>query len=452
MAGKPSNKRDLHGTPPNPQTTRENSLSTGQIGSLVIEMNAILRDEFYPSLGKDKTHRFDEIWGAIQGLLCAEAISAAQGLAKAARDPPTKQLAPSYAAVTQAGLPSPPTTRVQPVPRTLTREVRVSRRNCPGPIKDSLRDPAKVVPMLNQAIARFSKGQVEAARALPSGDLILRVDSEQTQQELHRQSGWTEALGAGTQLNRPRFTVLVKSVQLDALDCSNQEVAQGTLTQQNPYLKGTELIHVGREQTRQPNGPPKASTVLVDVGSPQEANLLIREGLVLGYVHHSVELFHRDCRVTRCYRCQGLGHMARVCRHAACCGWCAKTDHSNDKDCPKRVQKQPACCTNCKGDHPAWASQCPVRQRAATQAREAYLTRPTHFAEDHPFPSLSRQTGEPQIATKRKVPYTPGEDPPRARGRPRALDSAGQSQRGALFSFVQPPTHTSEANPEPELQ
>ena len=89
MAGKPSNKRDLHGTPPNPQTTRENSLSTGQIGSLVIEMNAILRDEFYPSLGKDKTHRFDEIWGAIQGLLCAEAISAAQDFAKAACDLPT---------------------------------------------------------------------------------------------------------------------------------------------------------------------------------------------------------------------------------------------------------------------------------------------------------------------------------------------------------------------------
>lgn len=249
---------------------------------------------------------------------------------------------------------------------------------------------------------------------MPSGDLVLRVDSEQTQQELHRQRGWTEALGAGTQLNRPHFTVLVKSVQLDTLDYSNQEVAQGTFTQQNPYLRRSELIHVNREQACQSDPPPKVSTVLIDVGSPQEANLLIQEGLDLGYVHHSVQLFHQDC--------------------------------------PQHTQKQPAKCSNCKGDHPAWTSQCPARQKTATQAWEAYLTQPTYFAEDHPFPSLSCQAGKPQIAPKQKAPYTPGEDPPQAQGCPQALDSAGQSQQGALFSFVQPPTLTNEANPEPELQ
>ena len=38
--------------------------------------------------GSDKTRRFDTIWGAIQNLLCAEAISAAQNLAKTTREPP----------------------------------------------------------------------------------------------------------------------------------------------------------------------------------------------------------------------------------------------------------------------------------------------------------------------------------------------------------------------------
>lgn len=81
--------RVLQGTPPNPQKTPESGLSTGQIGGLIIETNAILHDEFYPSLEKDKTHQFDEIWGAIQSLLCTEAIPAAQDLAKAACDLPT---------------------------------------------------------------------------------------------------------------------------------------------------------------------------------------------------------------------------------------------------------------------------------------------------------------------------------------------------------------------------
>ena len=131
------------------------------------------------------------------------------------------------------------------------------------------------------------------------------------------------------------------------------------MAQQNPYLREIELIHVGRERARQTGSSAKASTVLVDVASPQQANFLIREGLILNYVHHEVELFHRDCQVTRCYRCQGLGHMAQVCRHNACCGWCASgwcasQEHTNDKECPRRVEKQRVRCANCKRDHPAW--------------------------------------------------------------------------------------------------
>lgn len=331
MAGILDDKCDHHGTLLSTQPKGTNGLSTGHIGSLIIEMNGILRNEFYPSLESDRTCRFEEIWGTIQSLLCVEAISAAQNLAKAACDCPAKQPpAPSYAAVTQANLPSLPAPWIQPVPRALTWEVRVSCWECPDPVKNNLQDPAMVVPLLNQAIAQFSGGWVEAARALPSSDLILWVDSVQTQQELHKQSGWTEALGAGTQLNQPWFTVLVKSVHQDALDCSNQEVAQGTLSKQNPYLSRIELIHVGWERSCQADSPTRASTVLVNVASPQEANLIIQEGLVLGYVHHSVELSHRDCRVTRCYRCQGLGHMARACCDKACCGWCASQEHTNN--------------------------------------------------------------------------------------------------------------------------
>ena len=83
-------------------------------------------------------------------------------------------------------------------------------------------------------------------------------------------------------------------------------MAQGTLAQQNPYLREVELIHVGREWACQAGFSVKAFTVLMDVASPQQANLLIQKGLVLDYVHHTVELFHQDCRVTRCYQCQGL--------------------------------------------------------------------------------------------------------------------------------------------------
>lgn len=138
--------------------------------------------------------------------------------------------------------------------------------------------------MLNQAITRFSDGQVEAARALPSGYLVLRVDSEKTRQDLHKQGGWITTLEAGVRLNKPWLTVLVKSVHLNALDCNNQEMPRGTLTQQNLYLREVELIHVGpeRPRARQAGSPAKASTILINVASLQQANLLIQENLVLG--------------------------------------------------------------------------------------------------------------------------------------------------------------------------
>ena len=76
------------------------------------------------------------IWGAIQGLLCVETISVAQNLAKTTQQQPaTNQHPQSYASIAQSGLSAPqmqPVPRVQPIPQTLTQEVRVSRQNCPG--------------------------------------------------------------------------------------------------------------------------------------------------------------------------------------------------------------------------------------------------------------------------------------------------------------------------------
>lgn len=59
--------------------------------------------------------------------------------------------------------------------------MRISRCNC-ADLTDNLKDPVKIVPMVNKAIARFTKGQVEATQSLPSGDLVLQVDSEQTRE------------------------------------------------------------------------------------------------------------------------------------------------------------------------------------------------------------------------------------------------------------------------------
>lgn len=54
---------------------------------------------------------------SIQSLLCAEAISAAQNLAKTVQESPktSNQQPQSYASITQAGLPAAPPSRIQPI-------------------------------------------------------------------------------------------------------------------------------------------------------------------------------------------------------------------------------------------------------------------------------------------------------------------------------------------------
>ena len=97
-------------------------------------------------------------------------------------------------------------------------------------------------------------------------------------------------------------------------------MTQRTLAQQNPYLEEIKLIHVGQKQAHQTGSSAKASTVLVDVGSSQQTDLLIQKELVLGYIHHAVELFHQNYQIICCYQCQNMGvHMTQICHHKFCC-------------------------------------------------------------------------------------------------------------------------------------
>ena len=63
MAGASDTKSDHHGTLPDSQTTCGKGSTAGQTGGLIIEMNAIIQNEFYPSLGSNKTRQFDELGG-----------------------------------------------------------------------------------------------------------------------------------------------------------------------------------------------------------------------------------------------------------------------------------------------------------------------------------------------------------------------------------------------------
>ncbi|XP_017758217.1 PREDICTED: uncharacterized protein LOC108549377 [Eufriesea mexicana] len=71
--------------------------------------------------------------------------------------------------------------------------------------------------------------------------------------------------------------------------------------------------------------------------------------------------------VSRCYKCQGFGHVAKHCRQKHdTCGHCAETGHDT-KACP--TKKNNAVCVNCKrsgkkSDHAASSVNCPSYKAA----------------------------------------------------------------------------------------
>lgn len=72
--------------------------------------------------------------------------------------------------------------------------------------------------------------------------------------------------------------------------------------------------------------------------------------------------------VTRCYKCQGFGHLAKHCERETCCSLCAETGHKGT-ECPKKEEKQEHKCVNCfkskkPHGHSTLDKNCPAYKQA----------------------------------------------------------------------------------------
>ena len=139
--------------------------------------------------------------------------------------------------------------------------------------------------------------------------------------------------------------------------------------------------------------------------------------------------------------------MAKHYKSVVRCGFCTVAGYST-ADCPRKEDPTSYRCVACKGkgNHTAWAKDCPVRSKRVEDARQAYLTRPTRFQDRTTttgtrtrapaataarttspilIPSIEiegTETAVPQIAKKtleaEKTAESDEEARPRKRGRP----------------------------------
>ena len=102
----------------------------------------------------------------------------------------------------------------------------------------------------------------------------------------------------------------------------------------------------------------------------EQANRMIREGVVVRYDLKLAETYDPKSRVTQCYKCQRYGHIAPACHNQQKCGHCGG-DHSTGD----YAEKEQATCRRCAactiGEHASWLKGCPAREKKRDRAKIA---------------------------------------------------------------------------------
>lgn len=82
--------------------------------------------------------------------------------------------------------------------------------------------------------------------------------------------------------------------------------------------------------------------------------------------------------VSRCYKCQRFGHIAKYCKSPIQCGFCASSAHEG-KECPDRENNLKHKCANCarngakEFNHHAASDSCPIYQHRMREQLNATL-------------------------------------------------------------------------------
>jgi hypothetical protein len=233
----------------------------------------------------------------------------------------------------------------------------------------------------NEAIGQEA---VLRIRKLPSGDMIIRFKDKEGKEKWEKNPElWKKAFGQEARCQAREYIVLAFGVQVESFDQKEQVKSIEEIYTQNPLLRNqVRIARIGWAKRTLQQGRVHAA-LHIGVATPEQANVLIEQGLYLGQVHHHCEPFFKECQVNQCVKCHDYRHMAKHCLKGRHCGYCASKGHASE-DCPKKDSKEAYRCIVCKdrkANHTAWAQECPVRRREQERARQAYKLRPKQFQE-----------------------------------------------------------------------
>ena len=96
----------------------------------------------------------------------------------------------------------------------------------------------------------------------------------------------------------------------------------------------------------------------------------MKNGLFFNYQNLRCEYFKEVPKLTQCFKCQQLGHIAKNCKNSnTICAKCGKIDHTLDENGRPICEELTKFCILCKQDHSSAYAKCPTKIERINQIK-----------------------------------------------------------------------------------
>jgi hypothetical protein len=126
--------------------------------------------------------------------------------------------------------------------------------------------------------------------------------------------------------------VMVHAITVSRIEYNERAKSISHIMSQNPSLHTSiKILHVSWHLKSLKHGKTHGP-LLLEVTTPEEANILMQEGLLHDGELKDCKIFIEDYTPTQCFKCQWYRHTVKTCKGKRNCGFCAK-EH-NTGSCP----------------------------------------------------------------------------------------------------------------------
>jgi hypothetical protein len=235
---------------------------------------------------------------------------------------------------------------------------------------------AEITTKLQQNVESQMKNNppiIQGIEKLKSQNIRIHSSTEEEAEQL-RKLNWDKAYN-GLTVHQPKYGIMIPGVPKELInpnELMNPELAR-QLEHQNKG-KGARIIEIKTLRRKLKNTSYYSLVIFFD--NPESADQCIKQGFYMYHQRFSPEKYNPQFQLIQCYKCQKFGHHATKCRNLhEVCAKCS--EHHSTSQCHSEIHK----CAGCKGEHPAWHQDCPIKinaiQNLTTRKREA----PSYFNE-----------------------------------------------------------------------